>query len=97
MKISEIVKKYMEERGLKQEAFVAELNKSLRNTGLSRVSISNWLNERNEPDTDFLLLVMMVYSDWRMEFAIDCLCAKLPEVFVRDERGALMTLKQSAS
>jgi len=97
VKISEIVKKYMEERGLKQEAFVAELNKSLRNTGLSRVSISNWLNERNEPDTDFLLLVMMVYSDWRMEFAIDCLCAKLPEVFVRDERGALMTLKQSAS
>jgi len=95
--ISEVVKKYMTENNLTQEAFVGKLNQSLVNTNVSRASVSHWLNNKYEPETDFLLLVMMVYSDWRMDFAIDCLCAKLPEVFVRDERGALTTLKQSAS
>ena len=93
MKIQEITQKYIEQAHLTQEKFADAMNASLRNTNVSRVSVSNWLNGRYEPETDFLLVVMMVYSDWRMEWAIQCLCAKLPEVFEMDANGALTTLK----
>lgn len=95
MKVQEITQKYIEQAGLTQEKFADALNASLRNTGVSRVSVSNWLNGKYEPETDFLLLVMMVYNDWRMEWAIRCLCAKLPEVFALDDQGALTTLKRA--
>lgn len=95
MKVSEITQKYVDQTGLTQDKFADALNFSLRNTGVSRVSVSNWLNDKHEPETDFLLLVMMVYSDWRMEWAIRCLCAKLPEVFEIDPNGALTTLKRA--
>lgn len=96
MYIQEITQKYIDQAGMTQTQFADALNFSLRNTGVSRVSVSNWLNGKYEPETDFLLLVMMVYSDWRMQWAIDCLCAKLPEVFERDSHGALITLKPAA-
>ena len=95
MKVQEITQKFIEQASLTQEKFAEALNASLRNTGVSRVSVSNWLNGKHEPETDFLLMVMMVYSDWRMEWAIRCLCAKLPEVFDVDEQGALTTLKRA--
>jgi DNA-binding XRE family transcriptional regulator len=95
VKVENVVKKYRQARTMTQEQFSDALSHSLVNTGLSRVAVTNWESGKSEPGTDFLLMVMMVYSDWRMEFAIDCLCAKLPEVFVRDERGALTTLKST--
>ncbi len=95
MNVQEITQKYIDQTDLTQEKFADALNFSLRNTGVSRVSVSNWLNGKHEPETDFLLIVMMVYSDWRMEWAMRCLCAKLPEVFALDERGALTTLKRA--
>lgn len=95
MNVQEITQKYIDQTDLTQEKFADALNISLRNTGVSRVSVSNWLNGKHEPETDFLLIVMMVYSDWRMDWAMRCLCAKLPEVFALDERGALTTLKRA--
>ncbi len=95
MNVQEITQKYIDQTDLTQEKFADALNFSLRNTGVSRVSVSNWLNGKHEPETDFLLIVMMVYSDWRMDWAMRCLCAKLPEVFALDERGALTTLKRA--
>ena len=95
MKVNEITQKFIEQGEMTQEKFAEALNFSLRNTGVSRVSVSNWLNGKYEPTTDFLLIVMMVYNDWRMEWAIRCLCAKLPEVFAVDEHGVLTTLKRA--
>ena len=95
MKVQEITQKFIEQASLTQEKFAEALNASLRNTGVSRVSVSNWLNGKYEPETDFLLVVMIVYSDWRMEWAIRSLCAKLPEVFMIDDQGALTTLKRA--
>jgi transcriptional regulator with XRE-family HTH domain len=90
-----IVKKYRKELGFTQRAFAKNLGQSIKNIGITHATIGNWEAGKHEPGTDFLLLVMMVYSDWRMEWAIDCLCAKLPEVFDRDEHGALTTLKRA--
>jgi len=79
--VQKIVREYMEIGNLTQIKFADALNESLINTNVSRVSVSNWLNGKYEPETDLLLVLLCVYSDWRMRFAVDALTAKLPEVF----------------
>jgi transcriptional regulator with XRE-family HTH domain len=76
-----VVRRYMEAGTMTQEKFADALNESLINTNVSRVSVSNWLNGKYEPETDLLLVLLCVYGDWRMRFAVDALMAKLPEVF----------------
>lgn len=79
--VQSVVRKYLNSLNLTQDKFAEALNESLVNTNISRVSVSYWFNGKNEPETDFLLILLCVYSDWRMKFAVDCLMAKLPEVF----------------
>jgi len=76
-----VVRRYMETGAMTQEKFADALNESLINTNVTRVSVSNWLNGKYEPKTDLLLVLLCVYGDWRMRFAVDALMAKLPEVF----------------
>lgn len=93
--IADVVKQYRERQGLSQEKLIEALTEGLINVNYTRQAVSRWEKKLDEPNTDFLLLVMMVYADWRMQWAIDMLCAKLPEVFTRDQHGALTTLKQT--
>ena len=79
--VQAVVRQYLEASGATQGKFAEALNESLLNTNVSRVSVSYWLNGKYEPETDLLLILLVVYSDWRKNFAIDCLMAKLPEVF----------------
>ncbi len=79
--VQAVVRKYMDASQLTQDRFAEALNESLINTNVSRVSVSHWRNGKYEPETDLLLILLCVYNDWRMRFAVDCLTAKLPEVF----------------
>ena len=79
--VQAVVRRYMESVKLTQEKFAEALNESLVNTNVSRSSVSYWLSGKWEPETDFLLVLLCVYGDWRMRFAVDALMAKLPEVF----------------
>lgn len=92
MTIKDVVKNYLDKGGLTQQGLADALNQSLVNTGVSRVSVSNWLNGKYEPETDFLLVCAQVYSDWRRQFAFECLQAKLPEVFELQD-GALEMIR----
>jgi len=76
-----VVRRYLDASQLTQDKFAEALNESLINTNVSRVSVSHWLNGKYEPETDLLLVLLCVYGDWRLRFAVDCLTAKLPEVF----------------
>ncbi len=80
-KVSDVMKTYMDAYGLTQDAFATSLNKSLVNTNIGRVAVTNWCNSKSEPHTDFLLVCAVVYEDWRRAWAVDCLKVKLPEVF----------------
>lgn len=91
--VGKVTKKYRATQELTQYEFIAALNESLVNTSVTRQSVSNWEADKNAPDTDFLWMCIIIYSNWRMDWAMDCLCAKLPEVFERDENGTLRTLK----
>jgi hypothetical protein len=80
LRIKDIMAAYLVE-GMTHEKFANALNESLRNTGVTRTAITNWSNDRAEPNTDFLLICMTAYSDWRREWALECLKVKLPEIF----------------
>lgn len=84
--------KYRKRLGMTYRSFADALNEHLINTGISHTSVANWEKGITDPSTDFLLVCMVAHSDWRRQFAIDCLCAKLPEVYERDETGRLRML-----
>jgi len=80
-KVEDVMKSYLAGYGLTQEQFAAHITASLVNTEISRVSVTNWCNGKSSPSTDFLLVCAVAYDDWRRAWAMECLKAKLPEIF----------------
>jgi len=80
MGISHLVQATMQDHSLTYRAMAAQLTEKLPSK-IAHTTVINWVEGRNEPDTDFLLRCLVVYQDWRREFAHLCLVAKLPEVF----------------
>lgn len=70
-------------QGLTYRAFADLITERMVNISISHPTIINWEKGCTEPSTDFLLICLVMHTDWRRQFAIDCLCAKLPEVFER--------------
>jgi len=71
-------------RKVTQEQFGEMLVEGLINVPLSRTSVSAWENGIYEPDSDLLwALAVRHYGtrDWRLLFAMNCLRAKLPDIF----------------
>lgn len=64
-------------------SFAEALNEHLINTNITHTSVANWEKGMTDPNTDFLLVCLVMNTDWQRQWAIDCLCAKLPEVFER--------------
>jgi transcriptional regulator with XRE-family HTH domain len=81
MTVKNVMKAYMDAYELTQKKFADAVTASLVNTDISRVSVTNWCNGKSSPSTDFLLVCAVAYEDWRRAWAMDCLKAKLPEVF----------------
>ena len=81
--LSQVTSSYRKKLDLTYRSFAEALNEHLVNTGISHQSIANWEKGITDPTTDFLLVCLVVHEDWRRQFAIDCLVAKLPEVFER--------------
>lgn len=79
--VQNITKTYKSAYDLTDQKFADEITKSLKNTNISRVSVTNWSNGKSSPSTDFLLLCAVVYDNWIRAWAMGCLKAKLPEVF----------------
>jgi transcriptional regulator with XRE-family HTH domain len=94
-----VTSEYRKRFELTYRAFAEALNEHLVNTGISHQSVMNWEKGITDPGTDFLLNCLVVYpmNDWRTQWAIDCLCAKLPVVFDRDEERKLLILSAAAS
>ena len=74
---------YRKRLDLTYRAFADAMNAHLVNTSVTHASVINWEKGMTDPNTDFLLTCLVVHQDWRRQWAMDCLCAKLPEVFER--------------
>ncbi len=85
----EIVSSYLIGSKLTLRAFADKLTEGLSNNSLTHATIINWRDGKTEPGTDFLLECAVVYDDWRLDFAADCLQAKHPGIFV-DDLGAIL-------
>jgi transcriptional regulator with XRE-family HTH domain len=94
-----VTKEYRKRMGLTYRAFADALNEHLVNTTITHASVQNWEKGMTDPNTDLLLNCLVVYpsKDWRAQFAIDALVAKLPAIFDRDEERKLLILSAAAS
>lgn len=72
---------YRKQQDMTYRAFADALNEHLVNTSVAHATVMNWEKGCTEPSTDFLLTCLVVYTDWRADWSVECLCAKLPEVF----------------
>jgi len=81
LKVENVMQAYIKSCELTQTQFADAVTSSLVNINISRVSVTNWCSGKSSPSTDFLLVCAVAYKDWRRSWAIDCLKAKLPEVF----------------
>lgn len=87
-KIQDIVERYMEFGQVKGglRGFADALNEEIDNK-ISHVAVANWLTGKNDPATDFLVLLILKYRDWRFDFGLECLAAKDAEVWGRPNGG----------
>ncbi len=83
-----VPKKYRKIQNLSQENFGNVLCEEMADVSLTGQAISLWEREKEEPRLKFLFRVFRLYDDWRRDFAIDAIIAKMPDVFVR-KNGAL--------
>ena len=90
--IAIVTSEYRKRLGLTYRAFAETLIEHLVNTSISHQTVMNWEKGMTDPGTDFLLICLVVHDDWRTDWAIECLCAKLPEVFDRRIDGRLILL-----
>ena len=88
-----VTKQYRKEQSLSQEKFGEALSVEIEKWDLTSQAISLWENG-SSPSFYDLFLVWMTYSDWRKEWAIDCIVAKMPKAFSRDENGALTVVSE---
>lgn len=97
--IAIITSNYRKRLEMTYRAFAEALIEHLSNIGISHQTVMNWEKGVTDPTTDFLLNCIVIYqhTDWRTQWAIDCLCAKLPVVFDRDEERRLLVLSAAAS
>lgn len=86
--VAMVVEAYLEQTGLTLRGMANALTESVK-IDVSHESVHGWRRGSSEPRTDFLLQVLIAYSDWRQDFALACLQAKLPEVFI-DHRDVLI-------
>lgn len=85
--LAAVVHYYKKKYRISYRLMAKALTENMVNASISYQSIFNWGKNNTEPNTRFLLLCLKAYMDWRRQFAIDCLEAKLPEVFEKVDNG----------
>ena len=82
--IYQVTKAHRTAQQLSLRGFAQEINKSLVNTNVSYGTVSRWEQEENysEPDMYMLFECLATYSDWRAEWARDCLKSMWHDLFL---------------
>jgi transcriptional regulator with XRE-family HTH domain len=80
----EVVKAYRTARKLSLRKFADEINEKLINTDISHMTVARMEdNERPiEPDMRLLFECIATYTDWRAEWARDCLQSMWHDLFL---------------
>lgn len=75
-----IVTAYRQTRELTLRDFAAALSEH-PSASFSYQTIKNWEDDATQPNVLELVALTVLYHDWRMEFAGDCLAALRPRIF----------------
>jgi transcriptional regulator with XRE-family HTH domain len=91
IKVSDIVRAYRRNQKVTLREFADQLTSSIK-VEITFASVSNWENGSSLPSTDLLLQILIAHDDWRQAFALECLRAKLPEVFADNKLTLIRAL-----
>ena len=82
--IYEVTRAYRKKEKLSLRGFADEINADLVNTNVTYGTVSRWEQEVNyyEPDMRLLFECLATYSDWRADWARDCLKSMWPDLFM---------------
>lgn len=76
-----VTTEYRKAQGLSYRAFAEQVNAGLVNTSVTYATIQNWEKGMSLPKMEFIWVVLVNHDDWRADWAVDMLCALLPEAF----------------
>jgi len=82
--IFQVTKSYRIAQRLSLREFAEEINKKLVKTSVTYATVNRWEQEGNysEPDMRLLFECIETYSDWRAEWARDCLQSMWHDLFL---------------
>lgn len=80
----EVVKAYRTAQKLSLRKFADEINEKLINTDISHTTVARMEDDQRqiEPDMRLLFECIATYSDWRAEWARDCLKSMWHDLFL---------------
>ena len=80
----EVVKAYRTAQKLSLRKFADEINEKLINTDISHTTVARMEDDQRqiEPDMRLLFECIATYSDWRAEWARDCLMSMWHDLFL---------------
>jgi transcriptional regulator with XRE-family HTH domain len=85
--ISTIIKKYREEQELTQQGFADALIVAPGGS-LTKQQVSYWETGQQKPGYYFLLVITLLYDDWRRDMALECLAVLKPDLFAPEATNA---------
>lgn len=82
--IYEVTKTYRKGKKLTLRQFADEINEKLVNTSVTYATVNRWEMDDHyyEPDMRLLFECLATYADWRRAWAVDCLKAMFPDLFL---------------
>ena len=82
--IYQVMKQYRKTKNLSLRSFADQINKNLVNTDVTHSTVARWEDENRpaEPDMRLLFECLATYSDWRAEWARDCLRSMWHDLFL---------------
>lgn len=79
--VHRIIREYRESRSLSLREFSKELVAGLPDETLSHQAVTYWENGAQSPSFSLLVVLALKTTDWRREFAVDCMAALKPATF----------------
>lgn len=80
----EVTRMHRKHHSLSLRRFADAINEKLVNTDISHATVARMEDDQKpiEPDLKLLFECIVTYQDWRVVWAVDCLKAMYPDLFI---------------
>jgi transcriptional regulator with XRE-family HTH domain len=71
--VGELTKTMRKTRRLSQQSFGQAISEKIIGSSITRQAVIQWEQGKTRPDMRLLLASVLLYEDWRQEWALSCL------------------------